>query len=479
VEQLEDRAVPATINGVAFYDLNSNGVQDTGEGFAAGVAAALSGSGVSANTTTDASGYYEFAGLGSGSYAVSFTPPAGYAVDNPESGSALVNIQNPSDTVGIGVGLISSGSGSGSGSVSVEKIDDATEGGTAGLLRFTRTGDLTSALPVNYTVGGTATSGTDYTALSGSVTFAAGASTADVTVTALDDDVYDDDESVTVTVTTGTGYTIGSPSSDSVRITDDVDSLESVIYQESFQLTGANGSVDVVLQVVYNAPGAAGLYTWTYTVTNPATNTTSWTDFSIPVEGMDTDVGNLTNDLGWSSTVGTDAVSWSNGSSAALAPGATGTFSFTTDPREIGSDTVTVSNGGLLADAPAPKPGPKSPAPYATLGFFSGRNKYNLTLSITIPLTGSPKSRTYQTDEIGIDQNSPELAARQVYNYLKAAEWAVTIDGSTITITGVNINGTVFRFTSMTSTVANLQKGVGFSDKPDLTKTGAVTVINN
>lgn len=115
LEPCEDRSVPATINGVAFYDLNSNGAQDTGEGFAAGVGAALSGSGVSANTTTDANGYYEFTGLESGSYDVSFTPPPGYAVGTPSGGSTTVAIQNANDTIGVGVGLIEAGNGSGSG----------------------------------------------------------------------------------------------------------------------------------------------------------------------------------------------------------------------------------------------------------------------------------------------------------------------------------------------------------------------------
>jgi len=57
--------------------------------------------------------------------------------------------------------------------VTVTKIADAFEGGAGGMFRFTRTGDTSSSLTVNYTVSGTATSGTDYTALSGSVTFAA------------------------------------------------------------------------------------------------------------------------------------------------------------------------------------------------------------------------------------------------------------------------------------------------------------------
>ena len=61
--------------------------------------------------------------------------------------------------------------------VSVAKLTDAVENGATGTVQFSRIGDLSSSLTVNYSVGGTATSVTDYTALSGTVTFAANAAT--------------------------------------------------------------------------------------------------------------------------------------------------------------------------------------------------------------------------------------------------------------------------------------------------------------
>ena len=52
----------------------------------------------------------------------------------------------------------------------------ATEAGpTSGAFTVSRAGDTGTALTVTYTVGGTATSVSDYAALSGSVTIAAGA----------------------------------------------------------------------------------------------------------------------------------------------------------------------------------------------------------------------------------------------------------------------------------------------------------------
>jgi hypothetical protein len=103
---------------------------------------------------------------------------------------------------------------------SVEKVSDAAEGGGSGALRFTRTGDLTNSLTVSYTVGGTATSGTDYTALAGTVTFAAGLAAAAVLVDALPGDGYDPAETVTVTLSVGPGYSVGAVSA-TMTIDDD------------------------------------------------------------------------------------------------------------------------------------------------------------------------------------------------------------------------------------------------------------------
>ena len=59
--------------------------------------------------------------------------------------------------------------------------------GVTGLFTVSRTGDTTRALTVNYFVAGTAKSGTDYTALPGSVTIPIGASSANIVVTPIND----------------------------------------------------------------------------------------------------------------------------------------------------------------------------------------------------------------------------------------------------------------------------------------------------
>jgi len=93
-----------------------------------------------------------------------------------------------------------------------------TENGTSNLVyTFTRSGATTNTLTANYTVGGTATLGTDYTGISSlgttkTVTFAAGSSTAIVTVDPTGDTTVESDETVALTLAAGTGYTIGTTS---------------------------------------------------------------------------------------------------------------------------------------------------------------------------------------------------------------------------------------------------------------------------
>ena len=88
------------------------------------------------------------------------------------------------------------------------------EDGTANLVyTFTRTGPTTSALTVNYTVGGTAMLGTDYTGIAASpatktLSFAAGASTAIVTVDPTTDTTIEPNETVTLTLAEGSDYSI-------------------------------------------------------------------------------------------------------------------------------------------------------------------------------------------------------------------------------------------------------------------------------
>jgi hypothetical protein len=94
---------------------------------------------------------------------------------------------------------------------------------------FTRTGNITAAQTVNFSVGGTATFGSDYSqsgaasfnTTTGSVTFAAGSPTATVTLDPTSDASIEPDETITLTATAGGGYTVATPSGRTVTILND------------------------------------------------------------------------------------------------------------------------------------------------------------------------------------------------------------------------------------------------------------------
>ena len=100
--------------------------------------------------------------------------------------------------------------------------------GGKGVFTFTRLGDKSQAVAVNFNVGGTATAGVDYKALGSPVTIPAGVATATVEVFPIDDDVPELAETVTVTLAAGNGYVLGTPTAATVTILDDEPALVTV-----------------------------------------------------------------------------------------------------------------------------------------------------------------------------------------------------------------------------------------------------------
>jgi hypothetical protein len=100
--------------------------------------------------------------------------------------------------------------------VEVLGVENAVEGGTNGSFRFSLKGSAAGSVVVNYTVSGTATSGTDFTALPGTVTIPGnGVNTVDVSVVPTNDVLAEDLESITVTITPNAAYQVFLPSGSS------------------------------------------------------------------------------------------------------------------------------------------------------------------------------------------------------------------------------------------------------------------------
>ncbi|NCS26603.1 MAG: endo-1,3-1,4-beta-glycanase ExsH [Microcystis aeruginosa BS13-02] len=154
-----------------------------------------------------------------------------------------------------------------------------TEDGTTNLIyTFIRTGVLTNALTVNYTIGGTATLNTDYTrtGTNNTVTFAAGSSTATVTIDPTPDTIVESDETVALTLASGTGYTIGTTTAVTGTITNDDVTLPSITLAVSPSSVTEDGTTNLVYTFTRNGVTTNPL-TVNYTIGGTATLNTDYT----------------------------------------------------------------------------------------------------------------------------------------------------------------------------------------------------------
>ncbi|GCL48869.1 hemolysin-type calcium-binding region protein [Microcystis aeruginosa NIES-3804] len=152
-----------------------------------------------------------------------------------------------------------------------------TEDGTTNLVyTFTRTGVTTNSLTVNYTVEGTATNGTDYASIPTSVTFAAGSSTATVTVDPTADTIVEADETVALTLTAGTDYTIGTTTPVTGTITNDDLILPSITLAISPSSVTEDGTSNLIYIFIRTGDTTNPL-TVNYSIGGTATNGTDYT----------------------------------------------------------------------------------------------------------------------------------------------------------------------------------------------------------
>jgi large repetitive protein len=106
-------------------------------------------------------------------------------------------------------------------SIAVSPASVSEDGATNLTYTVTRSLNLSSPTVVNITTSGTATSGIDYGGGVATVNIPSGATTATITINPAVDGLVEADETVTLTVAAGTGYTVGTPSSATGTILND------------------------------------------------------------------------------------------------------------------------------------------------------------------------------------------------------------------------------------------------------------------
>jgi hypothetical protein len=85
---------------------------------------------------------------------------------------------------------------------------------------FTRSGSTTNPLTINYTLGGTATDGVDYTVINSSVIIAAGSATAELIIDPTIDNVAEPTENIQLTVLGSSEYTVITPNPVTINLND-------------------------------------------------------------------------------------------------------------------------------------------------------------------------------------------------------------------------------------------------------------------
>lgn len=162
-------------------------------------------------------------------------------------------------------------------SVTASPLTVNENSGTGMVYTFSLSATATSNLTINFSVGGSATFGSDYSqsgaasfnASAGSVTILNGSSTATITLTPTGDSTLEANESILLTLTGGSGYVAGSPGSATTTINND----DTLAITPIVAVTGVNHSTTadgfsfVALQDI--APG-----TVVYFTENPFTNST-------------------------------------------------------------------------------------------------------------------------------------------------------------------------------------------------------------
>ncbi len=152
-----------------------------------------------------------------------------------------------------------------------------TEDGTSNLIyTFTRSGVTSNALTVNYSIGGTATNGTDYASIPTGVTFAANLATATVTINPTADTIVESNETVILTLAAGTGYTIGTTTPVTGTINNDDTSVTSQLSINDITVVEGKDN-NAILTVTVDNPNSQPI---TFNYTTAPINATANVDYT-------------------------------------------------------------------------------------------------------------------------------------------------------------------------------------------------------
>lgn len=164
--------------------------------------------------------------------------------------------------------------------ISVSPASVSEDGATNLTYTVTRSSADAAPLTVNLSASGTATSGADYTGAVTSVIIPANATTTTFALDPTVDGTVEADETVTMTVATGSGYTIGVPSTATGTILND--DVPSATISRSPAQVAEDGAPNLVFTVTLNQASFSAT-SLAYTVTGTATNGTDYATIASPL----------------------------------------------------------------------------------------------------------------------------------------------------------------------------------------------------
>ena len=174
--------------------------------------------------------------------------------------------------------------------VAVRAGSSPTEPSTAGTFIIRAIGSATGNITVNYTLSGTATAGSDYTAPSGSVTLSANGSVeTTVTIPILNDAALEPTKTIILNITPGAGYKIFNDGSATLRLKDD-DSGDRVMVS-TWNDGMAEAATPDTGKFYFSRGGTAGDLVVSYTVSGTAINGTDYDLLSGTITIPDTATG--------------------------------------------------------------------------------------------------------------------------------------------------------------------------------------------
>ncbi|VXB73082.1 Calx-beta domain-containing protein [Maribacter litoralis] len=265
----------------------------------------------------------------------------GYNLGNAGSATATINI-NDTDIF----------------EASIESTDATANESPLGVGVFTVDVEKVNAtgddLEIDYTIGGTADQGDDYANLSGSVVIEEGESTGTITITPINDDDIESNETVILTLVNGTGYTVGGPSNATVVIVSEDTNVAEITASDGTAAESNNAVSPGEFTIGLSVPNNTGTtMTINYTIAGTAGNGTDYTAINanavnIPngQQSVEIDISPINDAI----QEGTETViiTLQNGTSYSL--GSVATQSATVEIEDNDQGTLTISNESLNED---------------------------------------------------------------------------------------------------------------------------------